>query len=163
MGIRRYVGLAAGAALNLALAGASAHAVELCAWLTETADEDDFREVALWLRADADANFYYMIKGRGLVDESSRMHSPSKGTFVLSAGEAEKPWGMGATLTPPAEIDIIAEIRATPTDVFSDDEPPLLATFTFHRDIQEGETETPATLAEPQCQSIIAAGSATDG
>lgn len=141
--------------LALALTGSPGHALEICAWLTETVNEDDFREVALWLKADADANFYYAIKGRGLSDESSRMHSPSSGAFVLDAGETDKPWGLGATLTPPAEIDIIAEIRATPTDVFSDEEPPLLATFTFHRAIAEDETEPPPLLAQPQCQSIV--------
>ena len=128
-----------------------AQAAQVCAWMTETVDKDDVHEVALWLQSDSEVDLYYMIKGEGLKGDGSRMHSPGKGTYVLHPRQAAKPWGFGATLSPPGEIDIIAELHAYPKDVFAEEEPPLIASFTFHRAIPEGETKAPATLAQHQC------------
>ncbi len=135
------------------VAAAPAQAAQVCAWMTETLGEDDYREVELWLEADRDVDLYYMVKGEGMKDESSRVHTPSSGTFVLSAKQPKKPWGLGATLSPPGEIDIVAELRAYPKDVFAEEPPPLIMAFTFRRAIPEGETKPPPILATRQCKT----------
>jgi hypothetical protein len=125
--------------------------------MTETLGEENYREVELWLQADADVSFFYAMKGEGMREtgeDGSRAHSPGSGTFVLHRGEAKKPWGFGMTLDPPAEIDIVAEVRAWPKDVFAEEEPPLLTAFTFRRTIPEGEAKPPPTLAEKQCRAV---------
>ena len=141
-------------ALAMLAAAPSAHAAQVCAWMTETVGEDDLHEVTLWLEADSDLDLYYMIKGEGFKTEGSRMHSPGTGTYGLHAGKAASPWGFGATLSPPGEIDIIAEVHAPPKSIFQDEEPPLLAAFTFHRAVPEGETKAPATFAQHQCKTV---------
>ncbi|WP_293905221.1 hypothetical protein [Phenylobacterium sp.] len=139
------------AALAVLAAAGPVHAAQVCAWMTEKVGDADLHEVTLWLESDSDVDLYYMIKGEGLKSEGSRSHSPGSGTYSLRAKKPEKPWGFGATLSPPGEIDIIAELHATPADIFADDEPPLIASFTFHRALPEGEKIPPATLAERQC------------
>jgi hypothetical protein len=146
--------IAALAGLLVASTPHLAGAVEVCAWIEETVGEDDYRQVALWLQADEDVDIYYMIKGAGLSGEGMKAHSPSSGTFFLKARTPEKPWTFGATLTPPGEIDILAEVHAPPADIFSDDEPPLLAAFSFRREVPEGETSPPPALAARQCASL---------
>ena len=139
------------------LAATPVRAAEICAWMTETLGEENYREVELWLQADADVDFFYSMKGQGMKEageDGSRAHSPGSGTFVLHKGEAKKPWGFGMTLYPPAEIDIIAEVRAWPKDIFAYEEPPLLTAFTFRRAIPEGEENPPATLAAKQCRKV---------
>ena len=59
----------------------------------------------------------------------------------------------GATLSPPGEIDVIAELHAMPKDIFAEEEPPLVMAFTFHRAVPEGETRPPTTFATRQCQT----------
>lgn len=142
--------------LALAAAAGPANAVQVCAWIDETIGEDDYRELTLWLEADGEADFLYKIGGDGLRDESSHAHSPNSGTFVLHAREARSPWGFGVTLTPPASIDVVVDLRATPKDIFSDAETPLLAGFTFKRQIPEAETRPPTTLAARQCAALKA-------
>lgn len=140
-----------------AFAATSARAAEICAWMTESLGEESYREVELWLQADADVDFFYSMKGEGMKEageDGNRAHSPGSGTFVLHKGEAKKPWGFGMTLYPPAEIDVVAEVRAWPKDVFADKEPPLLTAFTFRRAIPEGEERPPATLAAKQCRTV---------
>lgn len=136
------------------LAAAPAQAAKVCAWMTEEIGEDDFHQVAVWMQSDQDLDFYYAMAGEGLTGDGMKAHSPSKGTYSLSAGEAEKVWGFGSTLTPPGVIDVIAEVRQTPADVFAEEAPPLLAAFTFHRDVPEGEIEPPKTLAAHQCAEV---------
>jgi hypothetical protein len=134
-----------------------AHAVQLCAWMTETSNEDNLHEVTLWMQADADFDFLYKIGGQGLKEnDGNRAHSPGSGTFALDAGKADHPWGFGATLYPPGVIDIVAEVHATPKDVFKDEETPLITSFTFHRDVPDGEEKPPATLAARQCKAVTA-------
>lgn len=145
-----------GASVTLAVSPA-ARAAELCAWMTETLEEEDFREVRLWLQADADVQFYYSMKGEGMKEtgeSGNRAHSPGAATFTLERGEPKKSWGFGVTLRSPAEIDIVAEIRAWPKDVFADEEPPLLTAFTFRRTIPDGEATPPPVLAEKQCRQV---------
>jgi len=142
----------AGLAL-LAVAG-PAHAVQVCAWIDETIGEDDYHELTLWLQADGEADFLYKIKGEGLKSEGQQGHAPNSGTFVLHRGEAKTPWTFGMTLPPPAEIDVIAELRQTPADIFSEVETPLLASFTFKRHVSEGETKPPGTFAARQCATL---------
>jgi hypothetical protein len=141
--------------LAAALAAGAAHAAQICAWMTETSNEDNFHEVTLWMQADADVDFYYMIKGEGLkADDGDRFHSPGSGTYVLHKGEADKPWGFGATLYPPGEIDIVAEVHAWPKDIFKAEDSPLLTSFTFHRRVPDGEETPPKTLAARQCKTV---------
>ena len=142
------------AAALLAMAAAPAQAAQICAWMLETAEADDVRALELWLEADADMQIYYQLAGEGLVTESMRAHSPSSGTFVLHKGKPDKPWGFSATLTPPGPIDVVAEIRENPVDIFSDEPPPLMASFDFKRSVPEGETAIPPVLAARQCKTI---------
>ncbi|MBJ7409886.1 MAG: hypothetical protein JHD15_05890 [Phenylobacterium sp.] len=144
------------AGLVLLGAAAPARAVEVCAWMDETVGEDDYHELALWLEADGDADFFYRIKGEGVSSEGMRAHSPNSGTYVLHAGEPGRPWKFGATLTPPGAIDVVIELRAMPKDIFSDEETPLLATFTFKRNVPEGETAPPKDLSARQCATLKA-------
>lgn len=131
-----------------------AQAVQVCAWIDETVGEDDYRELKLWLEADSEADIYYMIKGEGLASEGMKAHAPNRGTYFLRPGKPDSPWRFGATLSPPGTIDVIAEIRAKPADVFSDEEPPLLAAFTFRREVPEGEATPPKTFAAKQCATL---------
>lgn len=154
--MKRTSGCGAVLAALLVLAGAPAAAAptRICAWLAETLGEDDFHQVTLWFEADQDFDGYYMLKGDGLVGDGSRAHSPSKGTFVLHAGKPDSPWKFGTTLTPPGVVDIVAEVHATPKDVFADDEPPLLAAFTFHREVAEDHPAPPADFGARQCATV---------
>ncbi|HEY0648373.1 hypothetical protein [Phenylobacterium sp.] len=136
-----------------AIAG-PAHAVQVCAWIGETIGEDDYHELKLWLEADGEADVLYNIKGEGLVNESSRGNAPNSGTLVLRRKTPNTPWTFGLTLEPPGRIDVIAELRAIPADIFSEVETPLLASFTFRRDIPEGETTPPKTFAAKQCATL---------
>lgn len=133
-----------------------AGAVTVCAWMDETLGEDEYRELKLWLEADRDFEGYYMIKGEGLSTESMKAHSPSSGTFFLRPKTPNSYWGFGATLTPPGKIDVVVEVRARPVDVFSEEPPPLLASFTFRRDVPEGESAPPKTFAARQCAAVAA-------
>jgi len=144
------------ASLALLAAAGPAHAVRVCAWIDETVGDEDFRELTLWLEADGEVEFYYRIKGEGLTSEGMKAHSPNSGAFFLHAKEPDKPWRFGATLSPPGDIDVIAELRAKPADIFSDAETPLLASFTFTRHVPEGETTPPKTLAAKQCATLAA-------
>ena len=140
--------------LALTLPAPPAHATQVCAWMVETNKPDDLHEVDLWLQSDGEVSFLYKMAGRGLVSEDSKAHSPGSGTFHLEPGVPKRPWGFGATLTPPADIDIVAELHAVPADIFSDAPTPLLASFTFSRHIPEGETKAPPTLMAKQCKTL---------
>lgn len=142
------------ASLALLAPAVPARAVEVCAWIEEIVGEDDYHELALWLEADGDADFFYRIKGEGLSSEGMRAHSPNSGTYALHAREAARPWKFGATLTPPGAIDVVIELRAMPRDIFSDEETPLLAAFAFKRGVPEGETAPPKDLAARQCATL---------
>jgi hypothetical protein len=150
-------GVLFGVVASLVLAAGPAGAVTVCAWMDETVGEDDYRELKLWLEADGEADFYYKIKGKGLSSEGMKAHSPNSGTFFLRPKTASSPWTFGSTLSPPGTIDVIAELRAKPADIFSDAETPLLASFTFHREVPEGETKAPTTFAAKQCAVLAAA------
>jgi hypothetical protein len=143
------------AILAVGLFGAApAHAGQVCAWLVESNKPDDVRDLALWLQSDSDIDFFLKIAGKGIVTESMTAHSPSTATFVLHAGEADKPWGFGSSFEAPGTIDIIAELHVMPTDIFSDAPTPLLTAFTFHRDVPAGETTPSAVLARRQCKTV---------
>jgi hypothetical protein len=109
-----------------ALLAAPAQAATVCAWIDETLGEDDYRELKLWLEADGPADVYYMIKGEGLSAEGMTAHSPSSGTLVLHPKTPNTPWTFGVTLVPPGKIDVVAEVRAWPKDVFAEEPPPLI-------------------------------------
>ena len=143
----------AGMLAALALA-APAQAAQLCAWIDETLGEDDYRELKLWFEADGDVDAYYMIKGDGLTGDSMKAHSPNRGTFFLRAKTRDSYWTFGITHHPPGKIEVIVEIREKPKDIFSDEEPPLLTSFTFRRDAPEGETAPPKTFAAKQCATL---------
>lgn len=138
----------------VALLAGPASATEVCAWMDETIGEDDYHELRLWLEADGEVDAYYKIKGEGLSSEGMKAHSPNSGTYFLRPKTPDSPWKFGATLTPPGDIDVVAEIRAKPADIFSDAETPLLASFTFKRHVPEGETTPPKTLAARQCATL---------
>ncbi|CAN5239620.1 hypothetical protein BH11PSE2_BH11PSE2_03190 [soil metagenome] len=149
--MKLFTGLAIAVALIAAPSAASA--AQICAWLTETTKADDLHDFSLWLQSDAELEIYYKMAGEGLVTESSKLYSPGSGTFVLHAGKAAKPWGFGATLNPPGDIDIIAEIHKKPVDIFSDAPSPLLASFAFKRHVPESEKKAPATFSTKQCKT----------
>jgi hypothetical protein len=145
-------GLAAAAAL--ALGAVPAQAAQLCAWMIETTPEEDYHEFALWLEADQDLSIFYKMAGQGVFGDGNSAHSPGSGTFVLHKGEKDRPWGFGTTVYAPAEVDIVAEIREYPKDVFDEEPPPLITQFAFRRMIPEGETAPPPVLAERQCKTV---------
>jgi hypothetical protein len=143
------------AALVLLLAfDAEAQATEVCAWLKETVKRDQLYMFELWLQADGETDFLYQITGAGIVTEGSKSHSPSSGTYVLHPRKAEKPWEFGATLNPPGTIDIGVELHQTPKDIFSNNPTPVLAQFSFHREVPASEKKPPTTLAKKQCATL---------
>jgi hypothetical protein len=156
------IGLLRSGVLALALAGVAvpAHAGQLCGWLIETIQDDDLHQFELWLQSEGDADVVYKMRGEGIVSESSRSYSPGSGTYSLHARKAVKVWGFGTTLNAPADIDIVAEIRTPPKSVFSDEETPLLAKFSFQRHVPEGETAPPKPFGSRQCVTLAAGGSA---
>jgi hypothetical protein len=135
---------------------APARAANVCAWMLETngGDEGNVRHLEIWLESDAGVDFLYKIGGKGIVSESMTGNSPSSGTFVLHAGQKEKPWGFGATLYPPGSIDVTITLHKMPADIFSDEETPILASYAFARKVPESETNPPATLARKQCKPV---------
>lgn len=132
-------------------------APQVCAWIVETKEPDDLHQFNLWLEANSDVDFLYVIGGAGVITPSGKSHSPSSGTFNLHARKAEKPWGFGTTANPPAKVDITVELRQTPTDIFSKVETPLLARFVFRRDIPESEKAVPPIFAKRQCAPLSGA------
>jgi hypothetical protein len=98
--------------------------------------------------------FLYQIGGTGMVDASSKSHSPGSGTFALHKGKAATMWGLGATFNPPGTIDISVELHQMPADIFSKESTPLLAQFSFQRNVPESEKRAPRTLAKKQCATV---------
>jgi hypothetical protein len=133
-----------------------AQAAQICGWLVESNQPDDERMLDLWLQSDVDVNFLYQIGGKGIVTSSGTSNSPSSATYNLEAGKAEKAWGFGSTLDPPGKIDVIVELHQTPADIFSKAPTPLLAKFSFQRNIPASERKPPQTLARKQCATIAA-------
>src|ERR1700687_1016182 len=122
-----------------------AQATQVCGWMVEANAPDDVRNVDIWLQADGHVEFFYKIGGEGISSEGEKAHSPGSGTYILDAGKADRPWGFGTTLYPPSKIDITIELHKIPADIFSDAPTPLLAQFTFRRDVPASETKPPAT------------------
>ena len=147
----RMLGIGVAAAV---LWAGPAQAVQVCAWMDETIGEDDYHELKLWMEADGEFDAFYKIKGEGLVNESTKANAPNAGTFFLRRKRPDSHWTFGVTLAPPGRIDVIVEVRAQPVDIFSDEETPLLAAFTFRREIPEGETTPPRTFAAKQCATL---------
>jgi hypothetical protein len=145
---------ALGLAVLISAASTPARAAELCGWLTETADAEGVHEFSLWLEADAYVAFFYKMTGKGVVSEGMKAYSPGSGTFSLRPTAAEKAWGFGASVSPPAEIDIVAEIHAPPKSVFDEEETPLLARFVFQRHVTEDEKKAPTDFAKRQCATL---------
>ena len=149
----RRIALAASLILTVALAGA-AQAKQICGWLVEKVEANDVHQLDLWLQADSEVEFLYKIGGKGLLSEGMKMHSPGSGTFLLHPGKADKPWGFGGTLVPPGTIDIVAEIHVKPADIFDETPTPILAAFTFHREVPAGEKKAPPVFAKKQCATL---------
>jgi hypothetical protein len=133
-----------------------AHATQICAWIVESDEPGQVRLLTLWLQSDTDVGFLYKIGGEGIVTHSAESNSPTSATLTLREGEPQTPWHYGAVLNSVARIDITLEIDATPTDIFSDTPPPLLAKFAFARAIPGNEKRPPPTLAQKQCATINA-------
>jgi hypothetical protein len=127
---------------------------QVCAWIVETKHPTDVHQFDLWLQSDAALEFLYVIGGEGIVTSSGKSHSPSSGSYDLRAGKAEKPWGFGGTVDAPAKLDFVVELHQKPADIFSDAPTPLLAKFTFRRDILESEKTVPPTFAKKQCAAV---------
>jgi hypothetical protein len=135
------------------LAQQNAKPSQLCAWIIETRHED-VEHFDLWLQADRELEFLWVVGGEGVVNGSGKSHSPSSGSYVLGPGKAEKPWGFGTTINAPARVDITVEARQKPADIFSKNETPLLAKFVFRRAVPESEKSPPPTFATKQCAAI---------
>jgi hypothetical protein len=145
--------LAVGLLLVFSFAARS-QTIQVCGWMVESAKPENLRQFEVWLQSDAELSFLYRMTGTGVVAGSARSYSPGSGTYVLHAGKAEKAWGFGTTVYPPAKIDITIELHEMPADIFSDAPTPLLAKFDFRRSIPESETKPPATLAKKQCVDV---------
>ncbi len=150
--VRRWI-MAVAIVATVAFAG-EAKAMQLCGWIVETNEENDVHKLKLYLSSDKEIEFLYKIGGRGIVDGMGHSHSPSKGSFMLHDGETKNPWSFGATLTAPGKIDVIVEIHEKPESIFDDKPTPLLATFTFQRDVPESETKAPPVFAKKQCVMV---------
>jgi hypothetical protein len=131
-----------------------AEAAQIRAWLVESNQPDDVRQLDLWLQSDANIDFLIRIDGDGIVDGSGKSNSPETATYSLTAGQADKAWSYGSTLAPPGAIDETVELHKTPTDVFSDAPTPLLAKFAFQRKIPADEKTPPTALAKKQCATL---------
>lgn len=151
--VKKSVMAASAALVSLGIAG-EANATQLCGWMVEKLEPNDVHHVELFLGADREIEFLYRIAGQGMVGDSGHMHSPSRGTFLLHAGQTDSPWSFGATLTPPGKIDIVVEIHQKPADIFDRAPTPLLAQFAFRRNVREGEKRAPATFAKKQCATV---------
>src|SRR5258708_40352434 len=112
-----------------------ADAAQICAWLVESNQPDDVRQLDLWLQSDANIDFLIKVDGDGIVDGSGKSNSPELATYSLTAGQADKAWGFDSTLAPPGAIDEVVEMHTTPTYVFSDAPTPFLSRFAFQRQI----------------------------
>src|ERR1035441_4028497 len=128
--------LAAGLLLTLSSAALS-QTVQVCSWMVESVKPENVYQFDVCLQTDGELSFLYKMSGAGVVAGSNKTHSPGSGTYVLHAGKAEKPWGFGTTLYPPAKIDITIELHEMPADIFSEAPTPLLAKFDFRRDVPE--------------------------
>jgi hypothetical protein len=131
-----------------------AEAAQVCAWLVESNQPDDVRQLDLWLQSDANIDFLIKVDGDGILDGSGKSNSPESATYSLTAGQADKAWGFGSTLAPPGAIDEIVELHKTPADIFSDAPTPLLARFVFQRKFPADEKTPPDTLAKKQCATL---------
>jgi hypothetical protein len=132
----------------------SPKAAQVCGWIAETNDHGDYHQYELWLQSESELEFMYAIGGEGIVSDHSKSHSPSKGSFVLHPGKAEKAWTFGSNVSPPAKIDFLVELHTKPASVFSEESTPLIAKFTFRRDVPESETSVPPVFAKKQCIAI---------
>lgn len=146
--------IVAAAILSTVAVMSEARAAQLCAWIVETNEENDVHKLKLYLSSDKEIEFLYKIGGQGIVDGMGHSHSPSKGTFLLHAGETDNPWSFGATLTAPGKIDVIVEIHEKPESIFDDKPTPLLAKFTFQRNVPESEKKAPPVFAKKQCTAV---------
>jgi hypothetical protein len=152
---KSMVSLRLGAGLLLTLSSAAlSQTVQVCGWMVESVKPENVYQFDVWLQTDGELSFLYKMSGAGVVAGSNKTHSPGSGTYVLHAGKAEKPWGFGTTLYPPAKIDITIELHEMAADIFSEAPTPLLAKFDFRRDVPESETKPPATLARKQCLAV---------
>jgi len=140
----------AGIMLCLSLV-AGAQATQVCGWLVETTQPDNVHDFALWLRADGRMEFFYRIGGEGVFTASSKAHAPNSGTFSLNPGKDSKVWGFKTSLNPPGKIDISIALHQMPKDIFSNAPTPVLAKFSFQRNVPESEKKAPPTLAQKQC------------
>ena len=131
-----------------------AEAAQICAWLVESNEPDDVRQLDLWLQSDANINFLIKVDGDGILDGSGKSNSPESATYSLTAGQADKAWSFGSTLQPPGAIDETVELHKMPADIFSDSPTPLLAKFAFQRKIPADEKMPPDTLAKKQCAAL---------
>jgi hypothetical protein len=140
----------------LGLFTASSHAATVCAWMIESNQPDQVREVDIWLQSDQDINFLYQVGGKGIITDSGHMNSPGSGTFSLKAGKADRAWGFGATLDSAGKIDITMDLHKMPASVTSGEVTPVIAHYVFQRDIPATEKKPPATLAKKQCLTAAA-------
>ena len=138
--------------LGLGLCG-HAKAGQVCAWLVEKAISADAHDFDIWLQADTRMDFLYQIVGTAVTGEGFHTHSPSGGTFVLDPGKPERVWGFGTTMWGPARVEIGIELHRMPKDIFSKDPTPVIASFSFTRDVPARETKVPAALAKKQCKT----------
>ena len=145
-------------AMALGATAVPAHAGQLCGWLVETIQDEDLHQFELWLQAEHDTDVVYRMRGEGIVSESSRSHSPGGGSYSLHAGQPVKVWGFGTTLNAPADIDIVAELRSPPKSVFSDEQTPLLATFSFQRHVTESRGVPPPPFGARRCVVVASSG-----
>jgi hypothetical protein len=130
---------------------ATAQAAQVCAWMKESIAADEEYKFELWLQADTDMDFLYMVGGKGVVTAAMSGNTPAKATYSLHAGKAETVWSTGLTLDAPGTIDFVVELHQMPADIFSDAPTPTLAKFVFDRNVPRPEKQAPATLARKQC------------
>jgi hypothetical protein len=135
-------------------AAQAAPQANVCAWLIETEQDNNERDVSLWLESDTDIDFLIKIGGKGIVSDGLSGNSPETATYHLSAGGADKAWSYGLTLVPPGLIDFVVDLHQSPADIFSDKPTPVLASFTFDRKVPANEKNPPPVFAKKQCRKM---------
>ena len=143
------------ALIALLLCPAAGRAAEICAWLVEANQPENVRSFDIWLQSDADMVFLYNVYGKGIITSSGEANAPANGTYNLRAGNAQQVWNYSPTFYPPGKIDITVEIHKVPSDYYSSGPTPLLASFTFARNIPASEKSPPPILATKQCMEIM--------
>lgn len=125
-----------------------AHALQVCGWLIETTKADNVHALELWLSTDGKMDVLYKIGGESAAKAPQKLSSATEGTLELSSASTSKLWSFAPTLSPSRKIDVTLALHQKPKN---QEVTPVVAKFSFQRDVPASETKAPPTLAKKQC------------